>query len=83
MRSSRWAPRPLRSPPPICIPPCRQKLVDGQESPLIFIEGEHYYEIQKYCSISNHMWTAFWILVNREKWESLPRDFQEILRKER
>ena len=27
------------------------------------------------------MWGRFWILVNREKWESLPRDFQDVMRK--
>jgi TRAP-type transport system periplasmic protein len=56
-------------------------LVDGEETPLPFIEASRYYEVQKYCSISNHMWTAFWVFFNHEKWESLPRHFQDIAQK--
>ena len=56
-------------------------LVDGEENPLSGIEDLKFYEVQKYCSLSNHMWACFWALVNKDKWDSLPRTFQAIMRK--
>jgi tripartite ATP-independent transporter DctP family solute receptor len=54
------------------------KVVDGQENPLLNIETLKLYEVQKYCSLSHHMWTGYWILVNQDKWNSLPKDLQAI-----
>ncbi len=34
------------------------KIVDGQENPLTVIEAGKYYEVQKYCSITEHMWRS-------------------------
>jgi TRAP-type transport system periplasmic protein len=56
-------------------------LVDGEENPLSGIEDLKFYEVQKYCSLSHHLWACFLILVNRERWDSLPANFQEIMRK--
>jgi TRAP-type C4-dicarboxylate transport system substrate-binding protein len=27
------------------------------------------YEVQKYCSLTNHMWDGWWFLVNRRAWQ--------------
>src|SRR5580700_1180783 len=32
------------------------KIVDGQENPLAIIATAKLYEVQKYCSLTNHMW---------------------------
>ena len=32
------------------------KIVDGQETPLVSIDAAKIYEVQKYCSVTNHMW---------------------------
>ena len=37
------------------------KVVDGQENPLALIETAKFYEVQKYCSLTNHMWDGFWM----------------------
>ena len=58
------------------------KVVDGQENPLLNIETLKLYEVQKYCSLSHHMWTGYWILVNQDKWNSLPKDIQGIFAEE-
>jgi TRAP-type transport system periplasmic protein len=55
-------------------------IVDGQESSLALIEANRYYEVQRYLSISRHMWDGFWIIINTQKWQSLPRDLQEMTR---
>ena len=33
-------------------------LVDGQENPLILIDTAKLYEVQKYCSMTNHVWAG-------------------------
>ncbi len=57
------------------------KIVDGQENPLAIIATAKLYEVQKYCSLSNHMWDGFWFLANRRAWEKLPADLQAIVAK--
>ncbi|WP_137389626.1 TRAP transporter substrate-binding protein [Rhodoligotrophos defluvii] len=55
------------------------KIVDGQENPLAIISTAKLYEVQQYCSITNHMWDGFWFLANRRAWERLPEDIREIV----
>jgi TRAP-type C4-dicarboxylate transport system substrate-binding protein len=57
------------------------KIVDGQENPLAIISTAKLYEVQKYCSVTNHMWDGFWFLANRRAWERLPADLREIAAK--
>jgi len=57
------------------------KIVDGQENPLAIIATAKLYEVQKYCSITNHMWDGFWFLANGKAWESLPPDLRAIVAK--
>jgi tripartite ATP-independent transporter DctP family solute receptor len=57
------------------------KIVDGQENPLAIIATAKLYEVQKYCSLSNHMWDGFWFLANRRAWEKVPADLQAIVAK--
>jgi tripartite ATP-independent transporter DctP family solute receptor len=53
------------------------KIVDGQENPLALIEAAKFYEVQKYCSLTGHMWEGFWMVANRRTWEGLPADLRE------
>ena len=57
------------------------RIVDGQENPLAIIATAKLYEVQKYCSMSNHMWDGFWFLANKRAWERLPKDLQAIVAK--
>ena len=57
------------------------KVVEGQENPLAIIEIAKLYEVQKYCSMTNHMWDGQWILSNTKKWAALPPDIQAIITK--
>jgi TRAP-type transport system periplasmic protein len=54
-------------------------IVEGQENPLAIIETAKLYEVQKYCSTTNHMWDGFWMLANAGSWAKLPPDLQEIV----
>lgn len=57
------------------------KVVEGQENPLVLISAAKLYEVQKYCSLTNHMWDGFWFLANRRAWEKLPPDVRTIVAK--
>lgn len=57
------------------------KVVDGQENPLAIISTAKLYEVQKYCSLTNHMWDGFWFLANRRAWEALPDDVRGVVAK--
>lgn len=36
-------------------------------------------EVQKYCSVTNHMWDGFWFLGNKRAVDRLPADLREIV----
>ena len=55
------------------------KIVEGQENPLPIIDTVKFYEVQKYLSMTNHMWDGFWFLANGDAWRKLPKDLQEIM----
>jgi TRAP-type transport system periplasmic protein len=57
------------------------KTVEAQENPLAIIDTGRLYEVQKYCSMTNHMWDGFWFLGNQKAWDRLPADLQAIVRK--
>lgn len=57
------------------------KLVDAQENPLPLIDGGKFYEVQKYLSLTNHMWDGLWMLANKAAWEKLPQDVRTIIDK--
>src|SRR5690349_13721117 len=57
------------------------KVVEGQENPLAIISTAKLYEVQKFCSLTNHMWDGFWFLANRRAWEKLPEDVRTIVAK--
>ncbi len=57
------------------------KVVEGQENPLAVISVAKLYEVQKFCSLTNHMWDGFWFLANRRMWEELPADLKTIVAK--
>jgi tripartite ATP-independent transporter DctP family solute receptor len=57
------------------------KIVEGQENPLALISTAKLFEVQRYCSLTNHMWDGYWFLANRRAWERLPVDVRAIVAK--
>jgi TRAP-type transport system periplasmic protein len=55
------------------------KIVEGQENPLALIDLYKFYEVQKFVSLTNHMWDGFWTLANARAWAALPKDLAEIV----
>jgi tripartite ATP-independent transporter DctP family solute receptor len=52
---------------------------DGQENPYAIIDTARLYEVQKYLSVTNHMWSAYHFLGNGDAWKALPPDIQAIV----
>ena len=58
------------------------KIVDGQENPLAVIETTKFYEVQKFCSMTNHMWDGYHFLANRRAFDRLPAEAQAVVARE-
>ncbi len=57
-------------------------VADAEENPLAVIETAKLYEVQKYCSLTNHMWDGFWFLANPAAFKRLPPSLQALVTKE-
>ena len=57
------------------------KVVEGQENPLAIIDIAKLYEVQKYVSMTGHMWDGQWILGNGRRWAATPPDVQALITK--
>ena len=55
------------------------KVADAQENPLAIIATAKLNEVQKFCSITNHMWDGFWFLGNKKSFDRLPQDLKDIV----
>src|SRR5260370_35308510 len=54
-------------------------IVEGQENPLAQVSTGKLYEVQKYCALSNHCWSGYWIVGNRRALAGLPPDLLAIV----
>ena len=57
----------------------RQGVIDGQENPLATIWAGKLYEVQKYVSISNHVFTPTTILFSKVLWDTWPADVRNAI----
>ena len=54
-------------------------VMDGEENPFTQIYSAKFQEVQKYLSLSGHVYTPAYLTVGRTKWESVPPDVRKIL----
>jgi len=54
-------------------------VIDGQENPFAQIYSAKFQEVQKYLSLTGHVYTPAYVAVGKEKWESLPADIRKVL----
>lgn len=57
----------------------QQKVVEGQDNPPTLFLEMNFQEVQKYYSLTEHMVSVGVNVVNLEKFEALPEEFQEII----
>lgn len=58
----------------------QQKTVDAQENPIAIINSAKFYEVQKYLSLTGHVYTNCPYLISKSFLESLPQDLQKVVR---
>ena len=54
-------------------------VMDGQENPFTQIYSAKFQEVQKYLSLTGHVYTPAYATVGAKKWASLPADVRKIL----
>ena len=54
-------------------------VMDGQENPFTQIYSAKLQEVQKYLSLSGHVYTPAYLTVGTKKWEALPADVRKTL----
>lgn len=54
-------------------------VMDGQENPFTQIYSAKFQEVQKYLSLTGHVYTPAYVTVGARKWASLPEDVRKIL----
>ena len=59
----------------------QQKVVDGLELPVYDIFIDSFYDVQKYLSLTNHVYTPCYSVVKEQWWQSLPADIRTGLQK--
>ncbi|WP_210545075.1 TRAP transporter substrate-binding protein [Rhodoferax sp. PAMC 29310] len=55
------------------------KAVDGQENPYNTILSSKFYEIQKYLTVTNHVYSPWIVLVSKKWWDGLSKDEKNVL----
>jgi TRAP-type transport system periplasmic protein len=54
-------------------------IVDGLDFPIGAIELFKLYEVQRYVTLTNHMWSGYWLTANLDVWNGLPADVRAIV----
>lgn len=57
----------------------RAGTIDGQENPLSLISASEFYKVQRYLSLSDHLYTPAYLVVSEEHFARMPPEVQEIL----
>jgi TRAP-type transport system periplasmic protein len=53
--------------------------VDGQENPFNTILSSKFYEVQKYLTVTNHVYSPWIVLVSKKWWDQLSAAEQKVL----
>ena len=59
----------------------QQKVVDGQENPISEIYANRFYEVQKYISMTNHVYTPMLLSMSAIRWAGLDDAQKDIIMK--
>ncbi|XVJ70316.1 MAG: TRAP transporter substrate-binding protein [Rhizobacter sp.] len=60
-------------------PALETKTVDGQENPYTTILSSKFYDVQKYVTATNHVYSPWILLVSKKYWDGLSKDEQKVL----
>ncbi|SDB62126.1 TRAP transporter substrate-binding protein [Pseudomonas sp. NFACC13-1] len=57
-----------------------QHTIDGQENPFTVIEGNKFYEVQKYLSVTGHIFNPQSLIISQKTWNRLNDDEKAMIR---
>lgn len=57
----------------------RTGAVEAQENPLVVTEFNRLWEVQRYVSVTNHMWSGFNQLANLKAWNAIPAHLRGVI----
>jgi len=57
----------------------QQGTVDGQENPFAIIYSNHFYEVQKYLSLTNHIWSSATLDIAKTVWDRISAQDQKVM----
>jgi tripartite ATP-independent transporter DctP family solute receptor len=55
-------------------------VIDGQENPLTNIYAAKLQEVQKYLSLTNHVYTPSYLVAGKRTWDKLPAEVQAVIK---
>lgn len=56
----------------------QQGVIDGQENPIAIIHSQRFYEVQKFMSLTGHVFTFYIPVVSKDFWNTLSSEDQQI-----
>ena len=54
-------------------------VMDGQENPFSQISSAKFHEVQKFLSLTGHVYTPAYLIVSEDFWKKLPKDIQDTI----
>jgi tripartite ATP-independent transporter DctP family solute receptor len=71
--------QPVTTPANLIYDAIKSGKVGAQENPLAILENFRIYEVVKYVSMTNHMWSGFNQMAHLATWRSLPDDIKDAI----
>lgn len=57
----------------------QQGTIAGQENPYALIKSAGFYEVQKYCNLTEHVISWIYVVLGEKKFQSMPEDLQKVI----
>lgn len=57
----------------------QQGTIDGQENPYALIKSAGFFEVQKYCNLTEHVISWIYLVLGEKKFQSMPEDLQQVI----
>jgi tripartite ATP-independent transporter DctP family solute receptor len=57
----------------------QQGTIEGQENPYALIKSAGFYEVQKYCNLTEHVISWIYVVLGEKKFQSMPEDLQKVI----
>ena len=54
-------------------------VIDGQENPLSQIHSQKFHEVQRYLTLTGHVYTPAYLIAGLDRWQSLPGRVREVI----